>query len=75
MEKIQYAQQHDPTPLSDELLFLLSWEGANQRLIEASKQTTKDVEDEQGGRMPETLARLHVETVKRGQLVHRLFRR
>jgi hypothetical protein len=77
--KLQYAVANKPIPLSDEQVYMLSWEGATERLYQASG-VPKVVETDEArfvraGLLEEDIkaARFHVETARRSQFVSSLF--
>lgn len=77
MTKIQFALQNDPEPLTEKYLHILSWEGATERLIQASAITIQEkVERKAKGLDKADLkaARFHVEGAKRSHYVGSLFR-
>jgi hypothetical protein len=78
MEKIKWALQNDPTPLSEEHAFGLAWEGANERLFESSTLTKAEVaERRESGKDKKDMqqARLHIESVKKGHFIQKLLQR
>jgi hypothetical protein len=77
VEKIKWALEHDPKPLSERERFQLTWEGANERLFEAAAMTEREVEDWKNHRQASDIdaARLHYETIKRGRGVQKLLHR
>ena len=40
---LEYAQSHDPVPLSDELRHTLSWQAATERLMEAAAASPREM--------------------------------
>ena len=78
VEKIKWALNNDPRPLSEDERFQLTWEGANERLYKFSAMTEGEVKDwKESGRAQgdRDAARLHYETVKRGRGVQKLLHR
>lgn len=78
VEKIKWALNNEPRPLSEEEHFQLTWEGANERLYKFSAMTEAEVKDwKESGRAQgdRDAARLHYETVKRGRGVQKLLHR
>ena len=73
VEKIKFALENDPTPLTPEVKHKLTWEGANRRLYEFSLMT----EAEAGERNKKTgdFARLHMDTMKTGAFFQGLWSR
>jgi hypothetical protein len=65
VDKIKWAIENDPTPLSPEDKHKLTWEGANERLYTSSYMTQKqaDARNDKTGEF----ARMHMETIKTGQ--------
>jgi hypothetical protein len=65
VDKIKWAIENEPTPLSPEDKHKLTWEGANERLYTSSHMTEKqaDARNNKTG----DFARLHMETMKTGQ--------
>eukprot|EP00934_Nitzschia_sp_Nitz4_P003547 Nitzschia sp. Nitz4//scaffold370_size15137//7469//9583//NITZ4_008895-RA/size15137-processed-gene-0.23-mRNA-1//-1//CDS//3329549574//3537//frame0 len=78
VEHLIWAMENDPKPLSEQEHFQLTWEGANERLYDASAVTVADVKEwKESGRAKGDLdaAKLHFETVKRGRDVHSFLHR
>ena len=77
VESIQYALANEPKPLSKKEIFVLTWEGANERLYDASAMTEDEVKawkDSGRAKGDQDAARLHLETIKRGRGVHKLWK-
>lgn len=74
VEKLHWALEHDPQPLSEEQRRAFSWEGATDRLFEASQMTidekkkrdTTDKEDK-------GVAKFHVDSMIKGHLLTKFF--
>ena len=77
VEKIKWALENDPKPLSEQERFQLTWEGANERLFKAAAMTERQVEDWKKNREASDVdaARLHYETIRRGRGVQKLLHR
>jgi hypothetical protein len=76
LEKLIWALEHDPTPLTDEYAHKFTWEGANERLFEASAISRGEARErlETGQSKSDTEAAwLHIEMTKRGQIVAKFF--
>jgi hypothetical protein len=74
--KLQYALENEPEPLSDKYRHTLSWDGATDRLFEASGITKREAaqREELGmDRKDLKAARLHVETAEKTHFVSKLF--
>jgi hypothetical protein len=75
---MQYALKNNPEPLSDKHAKMLSWDGATERLYEASAIPKKEVDAEghdNGGTFDyEKSARLHIESTKKSKFVTDLLR-
>lgn len=76
VEKIKWALENKPEPLSQEQAYIFTWEAATDRLIEASyitkreaRERTKDGHDKSDLRM----AWIHSEGGKKGQFLKGLF--
>ena len=77
VEKLQWALENDPKPLSEEETFQLTWEGANERLFDSSVLTVAEFDEYQSSgraKADRDAARLHIETVKKGRGVQRLLK-
>jgi len=67
VEFLEYAMTHEPEPLSDNSIHLLTWEAATERFIEASVITRRDAKRrERVGttKKDERIAKLHYELGK-----------
>lgn len=76
LEKLEWALENDPRPLSKETIHKLSWEGANDRLFEASAISKDELDEwQETGKIKddEDAARFHVDTAMKGQLVQKYF--
>lgn len=74
--KIQYALENEPEPLQEHYRRILSWEGATERLFEASGITRKEDKTRKENKLHEEemkAARFHVETAKKSQMVTKFF--
>lgn len=67
LEKIQWALDRVPQPLTPEQKYQLTWEGATERLFAAAAQEEAEVEQRKGDM---NLARLHIESAKKGHFIH-----
>jgi digalactosyldiacylglycerol synthase len=73
-EKLKWALEHDPQPLTEEHIRAFSWEGATDRLFVAAHMTIdekkkRDVTDKED----KGVARFHVESMIKGQLLTKFF--
>jgi len=73
VEKIKFALENNPVPLSPEDKHKLTWEGANKRLYETSLIT--EAEAEERNKKTNDFARLHMETMKTGAFFQGLWSR
>ena len=73
VEKIKFALENVPTPLSPEDRHKLTWEGANKRLYESSLMT--EAEAEERNKKTGDFARLHMDTMKTGAFFQGLWSR
>ena len=73
VEKIKFALENAPTPLSPEDRHKLTWEGANKRLFESSLMT--EAEAEERNKKTGDFARLHMDTMKTGAFFQGLWSR
>lgn len=73
VEKIKFALENDPVPLSQEDRHKLTWEGANTRLFESSLMT--EAEAEERNKKTCDFARLHMDTMKTGAFFQGLWSR
>jgi hypothetical protein len=67
VEFLQYAITHEPEPLSDDLIHVLTWEAATERFIEASAISRRDAKwrDRVGKtKSDEKIAKMHYELGK-----------
>lgn len=78
MEKLQWALDNDPTPLSEEDRYKFSWEGATERLFEYGSITKRELlERERSGanKANTRIARFHADSGRTGQFIGKLFSR
>ena len=73
VEKIKFALENDPVPLSKADKHKLTWEGANTRLYESSLMT--EAEAEERNKKTGDFARLHMDTMKTGAFFQGLWAR
>ena len=73
VEKIKFALENDPIPLSPEDRHKLTWEGANLRLFESSLITVEEAEER--NKKTGDFARLHMDTMKTGAFFQGLWSR
>jgi hypothetical protein len=76
MKNLTWALENDPTPLTEELFHRFTWEGANYRLFESAgitKRQEKERIDLGQDKADTEAAWMHIETTKRGQIVHNFF--
>eukprot|EP00978_Attheya_sp_CCMP212_P028935 scaffold101133_cov51-Attheya_sp.AAC.5 len=76
VEKIQWAIEHEPEPLSPELAHIFTWEAATERLIESSIVTKKEARQRKLDGMDRNDARIawfHTESTKKGRYIKHLF--
>ena len=66
MEKIKFALENIPTPLTHEVRHKLTWEGANKRLYESALMT--EAEAKKRNKKTGDFARLHMGTINPGAL-------
>ena len=67
--------ENAPEPLSEQHRFMLSWEGANERLYKASAITRQQHEERQSSGAQKgdvDVAKMHIATVKRGHAIQKL---
>lgn len=72
LEKLQYALQTKPTPLTPEFVHMLSWEGATKRLYEASQISEEEAQRRKDRKEDEAdtrAARFHVESARSSHFV------
>jgi len=72
MEKLKWALENDPYPLTEDVWHKFTWEGANNRLIQAAGITNQEERDRINSgqdKADREIAWIHVETAKKGQLV------
>lgn len=77
VQKLQFALQNDPEPLTEKYLHILSWEGATERLIKASAITIQEEAERKAKGLDKAdlkAAKFHVEGAKRSHYVGSLFR-
>lgn len=74
VEKLEWALANSPVPLTEEYRHRFTWEGATERLFEASVITVgesmKQREDDQA---TSRIAWLHVESAKKANLIGKMF--
>lgn len=63
-EKVKWALEHNPEPLSSDDKFKLMWEGANERLYTSCAMT--ETEAEERNKRSSDYAKLHMDTMKTG---------
>jgi digalactosyldiacylglycerol synthase len=71
---VKWALVNEPKPLSEKEHFMLTWEGANERLYKSSALTKKEVEEwnESGAtKADRQFARIHMETMKKGHFIQK----
>jgi len=76
VEKVRWALENEPTPLSEEHAYIFTWEAATDRLIQSSIVTDKDaMKRSEAGRdkADSRMAWLHSEGGKKGRLIRTLF--
>lgn len=64
VEKIKWALDNAPQPLSPEDRHKLTWEGANQRLFQSSELTEKQAKDM--NKKSAEFAKMHMDAMKTG---------
>ena len=72
VDKIKFALKNDPKPLSPELAYKFTWEGAKERLFEASVITKREMLERSRSGAEEAdkqVAWWHVQGAKRGQFI------
>ena len=70
VDKIKWALQNEPSPLTEEESHKLSWEGAVERLIECSAVTESFLQQRiESGEEESSFnaAKFHVESMRKGQ--------
>jgi hypothetical protein len=67
VEKVKWALDNDPEPLSSDDKYKLMWEGANERLYKSSAMTEAQAE-ERNNRCSD-FAKLHMDTMKTGSFL------
>ena len=76
VQKLKWALQNDPRPLSAEHAHIFSWEAATDRFIEASMITKREaLERKESGKdkVDSRMAWLHAESGKKGHLIKTFF--
>jgi len=76
VDKLQYALSNKPSPLTEEEAHKLSWDGATERLFEASRISVEEMTEwkKDGGLAADTnAARFHVDSSRSSQFVRNLF--
>ena len=76
MEKIRWALENEPTPLSEELAHIFTWEAATNRLIESSfisKREARTRNNDGRDKADERMAWLHSEGNKKGHFIKTFF--
>lgn len=76
VEKLKWALENEPIPLTDEYFHRFTWEGANERLFESAAITKKEAKhrvDSGQDKADLEVAWLHIETTKTGRIVHNFF--
>jgi len=72
MDKVKFALENEPTPLSEDIRHRFTWEGANERLVNASRITKRELQQRRVSGMEKAdneVARFHVSTAKKGHLL------
>lgn len=64
MEKVKWALEKEPKPLSPEDKHKLTWEGANQRLFKASQLTMKQAKNM--NKKTAEFTKMHMDAIKTG---------
>jgi hypothetical protein len=64
VEKVKWALENVPIPLSPEDKHKLTWEGANQRLFKSSKLTMKEAKNR--NKRTAEFSRMHMDAMKTG---------
>jgi hypothetical protein len=71
MDKLTWAMENYPTPLTEEIAHRFTWEGANDRLFKAAGITKR--EERERIDSGQEKADYEVENTKKGQFLHNFF--
>mmetsp|Transcript_3216 Transcript_3216/g.4273 ORF Transcript_3216/g.4273 Transcript_3216/m.4273 type:complete len:1023 (+) Transcript_3216:214-3282(+) len=76
VEKIKWALDHDPVPLTQELRYIFTWEAATDRLVASSIITKREAKERSSAgydKIDSRMAWLHSEGGKKGNFIKNLF--
>jgi hypothetical protein len=76
VEKLTWAMNNDPTPLTGDIAHRFTWEGANERLFKAAGITKREEKERINSgheKADYEVAWLHIENTKKGQFLHNFF--
>lgn len=76
VEKIQWALEHEPTPLSEEEAHIFTWDAATDRMIQASVVTVREARERSKGgfdKADSRMAWIHSQGGKNGSFIKNTF--
>lgn len=76
MDQLQFALQNEPTPLTNEMAYKFTWEGAKERLFDAAAITKRETMERIRSGAEEADKEVcwwHVQGAKRGQFITSFF--
>ena len=78
IERIKWALENDPKPLTQDQVHSFSWEGATERLFESAGLTKSEADRRIGSgtaTADRDAARFHVESGRKGQFIQQIIQR
>jgi hypothetical protein len=76
VEKVRFALENSPTPLTEDERHKFTWDGANERLFKAAGITRRELRERHSKGIDETDSRIawfHENSIKTGNLIRRVF--